>query len=479
MQPTLAKIVGSTQSINQTIERNERALFERALGEYDGIGYHDSIPANLWSKVKRFWSPTYSRAKKLVDFHAGIKTEMQMFDRFESIVRKEMNLASNQMGEAERAELARLIEEEIQDMAKVNSSLKEVWGEELGTIKALPVNEVQIYKLAKKIKGKNPAIDLQVAEWDMGSDLDRLENAIQQARVKAKLPERNLADPTREELQLRYQERTGKVIPYEGQYRSKLQVDSEVSYRVTDNETRHRQVASGTDSKGNTTYRTESYTVQVDHTVTPTYESIIEGRFRTGSHSTSSKLSEIRAATEQLRRTEVGVQAVHTQASELLFSFWDEAANAVTKKESIPTLSTIEKQLSQVKETRKFLDRYKDWSETEIRSQWADDNVSAFRARNEKIHQSMLNMEKLLAGVSEQIKRKESELYPTFQFADYSQELKVLRSKMIRDHVIKGVVASGAAGAGVYKYKTDKEVEASVDQFFNTVRKTVGIDSSY
>ncbi|HPI39227.1 MAG TPA: hypothetical protein PLJ21_00380 [Pseudobdellovibrionaceae bacterium] len=448
------------ESFQYSITQTLRNLIESATLEYQGINFKSTIWERMGNRIGRFFFPLYGRVKDVIDVVQTYQRQLDDMLAVDAVVEiAGIREASRyHLTETEVQKLLNLKLDTPEQMDQILKDLRHIFGESLDYTNAINVMYLKIRTIQKKIDGIN--IDKAKLNHDDNEikSLDEMNRLLNLALKRLNKPPRTEKEYLSKELQLYFDGFSFRVTAYRHSYLSFTEKTSNESYTVERRRT--ESVPDGKDSQGNTKYKTRVY--YEDDTVYPSYETILSGNYDTGDRFVSG-LDSIKDRTSQMTKNERPYRKQISEVEQLISEIVDSySASTLTDKQKKEILKNLNRLTLAIEITLPQLKLYSKWTESQIRSQYSNDETEIFRGRNEWMVKRLENSIRLMKVLAVQIEKGEKSLSIPHSQNDYSDWLAELKSYRNKNYAIKTTLGVTNLGTGV-GYIYSPEFKSMID----------------
>lgn len=482
----------------KALETGEEALFARAMAESVGGKKFDN---NKWyDSFYRFFSPHFYRMKNILDYTNSMRARIQNDQIADDAIYDVIAKYQDRFSAEELSTMRSLIADTPGKLADARKRAQTFYGRELSLTDPAHESDYRLQDIQKRIpKGKNTHnAKLEKSIQESRRDLDKLDEAVAEARKRAgegPRPWEEYRDPHLQIRHLQYKEETAALASqYENvleRHPSNPEYDVSASRTVTETWTTQREEPY-TDSEGNRKTRkvpvhhSDSWTQRIDAVLEARYEEVLDGEM---SPRDSEVANQFPSAWSRhggsLSYGSASVDRVHperasailekgTKAREFEAPFRKQIGSAVDEIEEIRSdykklistpekhqalLAQFDKLRAQLEAARKeHLEAYQKWDSKKVNKQWSDDKPEDFKDRNELLHERFRHMITLIDHFREQARRKQDSLELQYDFPNYDAQLAQLEKIHNRNRLIQfGGGALTALGVGLYIYNSQQQ----------------------
>lgn len=443
--------------LRRTINNSLINLIQQATADYQGMKFGKTGFQLVWHKIKRFFFPLHNRVEEQVSVGHFYQKQLERLRVVDSIVIREL-LSEKEAALLTDAELNRATEivlDSPAEIALIEKSLRAIFGPTFKNGSEVEIGKFDIYKGSKKIDETDFTAVQDGFDSKNIDSLDQLHEIMNVLRQRLGQNPRTLKEKTLDEIRIYHEAQYRRLSRWYSQYREITDRDSNEWYTVEDRHT--RQVEVGKDKDGNPIYEDEVY--YMDRTVTPTFEDILSKSYDRGDRDVKG-LSSIESKTETMVQRESAPRELLSIAEDFIGQFVKQNITSFSQvkprekneSEIKKLISTIEKMLPSQRE-------YSQWSDSQIRRQYSDDNVSNFRDRNTWVVRRLENAVKELLVLQEFMRRNQPQMTLAFDEMDFTLWLESLRSYRNWNYFYKSALFTTATttGTSAWMYHTDPQ----------------------
>jgi len=444
-----------------------------------------------WDPLVRFIWSVYPRVNRGIAFTAQVRSRMQhafLIDHvvIDAAIERGKELPFSQ---AELVALNYLLANTGTQIADAREDFKRVLGREPTVRDPITPNDINYYTISNNIEQTYNAHAEYVRDQKAGEDdLDRMHAVINAARSRLGLPPRRPDDYWPNELRFRHMQYDREVGTTERHHHRALDRATQVSYTVNYSWTvtyeKYENKEVGKDENGKAKYEdvlvktwTETFSSRVSRT--PSYRNILINEYDQSPGDTEAPfrglktygtisdikttgtvgLREIESATQGVRQSETAIWNSLVHYQHLLYQHIKNhnalIERAKTEGTAInPLLAELQQSRADLEKIVTEFDAYRGWSASQVRSQWKNDVLQDFHARNDRLAARYRNLIKFYDIYEEQLrswktKAQGTQLEILYSTPNFRADLEVMRKRMIRNLIIKWTTSVGIAAATI------------------------------
>jgi hypothetical protein len=454
--------------LSRSIDDMLVSLIRQGNSEGSGHLYGRGFWSRTGYRIRRWFSPSYKKVEYAVETAKFFQRQLHRYRLVDQLIVRNALADAVRLGltEKEVGDLASLVLDSPKEIREIEKLVKQIFHSEFAIGKFIQEGQFNIDAIYKRAREVDLAEIMREYDGSTVEALKKLNDVLSNAQERAGQKPRAANEYDIKELRLFFGAYRRGMDRNELDYDRWVGTTSNETYRVEDRRT--ERVASGKDSKGNTTYRTRVY--YTDRTVRPSFNTLIHGGYDTGDRSVSG-LSSVQANAARMTARELPssekIEAYEASIEEALSRYSD-----VVLKGDMSYAVSMQNELPVIAERIAELKEYLAWSDQQILAQYRNDNVDVFRGRNREMVERYENMYELMGVLSELFSRGELQREVAFDLWDYSSWMQPMRDKRRANFTQKAVIGTAVVG-GTAAYVISPEVQQSVDLWLQNAASNI------
>lgn len=442
----------------------EAEIIDAGLGKPSRIG--------KGSVLKRFLAPAYTSVETILRQNNLVRGLLHYSQEFVDAVTDTVTKHKSLLSREESDEMAGLIRKiEGHEKAEI-LGMEKIYGQDIFTGGAQAHTELDIYKMSKRIKeaklGGKP-LDTEVLVESAEQAIFRMEEIINQARVRAKKQPLALVDHHLSDLRYRhgYHDKSVRRAMRSRSNALSNTIDDtvHVDYEWTELVAKQRTV---TDANGKP--MTETYFVSEtrygSENVAPSFDEVLHDRlsaysvgnsFQQGHITSVSGKSTILSESAKMSKIEDNLLQIVSAADGKLNALTQSHKQFLLKNKKSQEALVAQVKLARdvaddMRKTAKQIDAHLALSKSQVAKIWPKDEYKVFKKRNEELKRWAIEASEQLEVYAAQVANKDFVLTVTPDLPNYSAELGKLRRKMYVNYGIKGAGVGGGLSYGMCEF---------------------------